>query len=307
MGDTLHSTQSPHILWAKPILDLQKKILIEQCQSLLLQKIIPRLVIVLVGGESSSLIYTRNKKLFAESLGAQCDILSLPIDVTPEILLSTLEALNTNPLIHGVLIQRPLPQKILHALGMEKIHHLVAAEKDVDGLHPDNMKSLLWKVEDPHFYLSCTPKGILAMINFYQIPLSSAHVVIIGRSLIVGKPLSLLLSQHNATVTLCHSKTKHLSHLTKEADIIISAVGRPKYLHQGYFDPRKKSVVIDVGINKDQAGALCGDADYTNILPYVSHITPVPGGIGPLTVLSLAQNLLKATVRLTHQSLSSHL
>ena len=196
--------------------------------------------------------------------------------------------------VHGLLVQLPLP-KHLHKIDLKE---LIPAEKDVDGFHYLNLGKLIASNTSDSF-IPCTPKGILQLLNYNHISLEGKHAVIIGRSLIVGKPLSVLLTNHNATVTLCHSYTQNLERLTKEADIIFVAIGIPNFLGKTYLSNTKKQIIIDIGINTRPDKKLCGDVNFNEIQNLVEAITPVPGGIGPLTILSLTQNLLLAAERST--------
>jgi methylenetetrahydrofolate dehydrogenase (NADP+)/methenyltetrahydrofolate cyclohydrolase len=278
------------ILAAKPIVDNALADLVNRCRSLKLLNKIPFLKVVLVGNNPASIIYTNNKKKFCEKVGARCEIIHLSENINPKEFINIIEDINQDSEVHGLIIQLPVPEK-LKSINLNKI---VAKEKDVDGFHPENLFDLLKADLNPKSLLPCTPRGIRDLLNFYKIPMAGKHAVVIGRSMIVGKPMSLLLSAENATVTLCHSYTKNLKDITRIADILIVATGHEKLITKDHINPDKKTVVIDVGMNRDQQGQLCGDVDYDKIFPLVSAITPVPGGVGPLTILSLVQNLITA-------------
>ena len=247
--------------------------------------------VVLVGSDPASIIYTSSKKKFAEKIGALCDIIALDESITEQEFLKTINEINHDDSVHGCIIQMPLPKHLSHL----DVGRLVAKEKDIDGFHPENLYALLSNNGDQHDFISCTPKGILTLMQESQISIAGKHVVIIGRSMIVGKPLAMLLTNHNATVTLCHSQTENLKDLTKKCDILVSAIGKAHFIDESYLSPNKNQVIIDVGMNTDTEGNLCGDVHFEKVVSLVSAITPVPGGVGPMTIVSLAQNLLQAS------------
>lgn len=278
------------ILSSKVFIDSKRSELKLRCQKIKLQNIIPKLSVVLVGQNPASLSYVKNKQKFCLEIGADCQILELNKDIEPQKFLDSISQLNRDENIHGIIIQLPLPSH-LQTLDISK---LVNAEKDVDGFHPENALGIYFN-KKAHF-LPCTPAGIIAfLIEYLKIDLSQKLVCLVGRSNIVGKPLLHLLNQANATVIWTHSKTKNLSVLTKQADIIISATGARKYLNQNYFDKNKDQLVIDVGISGGSGIELAGDLDSNSIqdFPNLSY-TPVPGGVGPLTVYKLIDNLILA-------------
>jgi methylenetetrahydrofolate dehydrogenase (NADP+)/methenyltetrahydrofolate cyclohydrolase len=278
------------ILAAKPIVDNALADLVDRCHSLQHLNKIPFLKVVLVGNNPASIIYTNNKKKFCEKVGARCEIIHLSENIDPKEFIKIIEGINHDSEVHGLIIQLPVPEK-LKSINLNKI---VAKEKDVDGFHPENLFDLLKADLNPKSLLPCTPRGIRDLLNFYKIPMAGKHAVVIGRSMIVGKPMSLLLSAENATVTLCHSRTQNLKEITRTADILIVATGHEKLITKDHINSERKTVVVDVGMNRDQHGQLCGDVDYDQVFPLVSAITPVPGGVGPLTILSLVQNLITA-------------
>jgi methylenetetrahydrofolate dehydrogenase (NADP+)/methenyltetrahydrofolate cyclohydrolase len=279
------------LLLAKPVVEASLKILQSATTEFQNKNIIPYMKVILVGEHKPSVIYTRNKKKFMEKFGAKCDIVNLPENINEEEFRNTVLEMANNKLVHGLFVQLPLPNH----LSKVDIPKLIPAEKDVDGFHGDNIFKLFSGDIGDNSLLPCTPKGIVSLLKFYNIELSGKNVVIIGRSHIVGKPLSLLLTNHDATVTLCHSKSKNTKELCQNADIIISAVGKPRYLDITYLSENNNQVLIDVGINHDSDGKLCGDLNFDEVKDHVEAITPVPGSIGPMTILSLAQNLLQAT------------
>ncbi|PIK14218.1 bifunctional 5,10-methylenetetrahydrofolate dehydrogenase/5,10-methenyltetrahydrofolate cyclohydrolase [Halobacteriovorax sp. JY17] len=278
------------ILKSKPIVRKSLQILAEKSNSLREQGITPCMKVILVGDNPASLIYTRNKKRFMEKFGAECEIIKLPSELTEVDFLARVQSIVSDKNNHGCFIQLPLPKQLAHI----DVGELIEPSKDVDGFNKANIMNLYKGEKGERALIPCTPKGIITLCDYYNIELASKRVVVIGRSLIVGKPMSMLLTNHNATVTLCHSKTVNLEEHTKSADIIIVAIGSAKFLKKGHLSDSKKQYIIDVGMNHDEDGKLCGDVDFENVRDYVAGITPVPGGIGPMTILSLAQNLLQA-------------
>lgn len=250
----------------------------------------PVLKVVLVGNDPASIRYTKNKKKFCEQIGASCEIIKLDAQIEMNLFLKTIKQLNDDQSVNGIIIQLPLPS----ALGHLNVGELISPEKDVDGFHPLNTYALYAKRSAEKTLLPCTPKGIVTLLNHYQIKVAGKLVLVLGRSLIVGRPMSLLLSNLNATVVMAHSQTNELRELTKKADLIVSAMGKAEMIDETYFSPTKKPVLIDVGMNLNSRGELCGDVAFEKVLPYVSAITPVPGGVGPMTILSLAENLILA-------------
>lgn len=276
------------LLEAAPLVALKKDELRQSCLSLKKQGITPRMEVLLVGDNPASQLYTKKKKIFCETVGAECEIIHLPESVSAEAFLKALDKITKNPLVHGCFVQLPLPKQ-LEKLDLAR---LIPAAKDVDGFHPENIYQIV--LQGVGELSPCTPKGVMALLEYYKVPIKGAHVVVIGRSMIVGKPMALMLTQADATVTLCHSKTKDLKSFTKQADVIVTAVGRPNYLDASYLNRQKKQWVIDVGINHDEDQNLCGDLDHKSVDCFVHAFSPVPGGVGPMTILTLVQNLLQA-------------
>lgn len=279
------------LLKASPIVKDLKKHLTQEVQELRTKGVIPTLRVILVGNHKPSLIYTANKKKLVNSLGADCEIIHLSEDIEEKEFLNQVKKITSDPLVHGAFIQLPVPDHLAHLNLSELIPH----KKDIDGFHAYNLYGILQKGTRSEGLIPCTPLGITTLLKRNDIELSGKSVVVIGRSMIVGKPMGLLALNSDATVTYCHSKTQHLENYTKHADIIISAVGKPRFLTRDYLNQEKKQVLIDVGINHDQSGKICGDLDFENIKDHCQAITPVPGGVGPMTIISLAQNLIKAT------------
>lgn len=244
----------------------------------------PTLVVILVGENPASKIYVNNKKKTAESLGINSIVINYPDNIEENILLTKIEELNKAPDITAILVQLPLPKHI----DKSKIINAISPQKDVDGFTPYNF-GRLFEGEEPFVY-PCTPKGIIRLLDEYKIPLEGQHAVIVGRSNIVGKPLSQMLLNRNATVTICHSRTKNLAEITKTADILISAVGG-KIIGKNML--KSNCVVVDVGIFKDENGKTRGDIDFKNVAPVASYISPVPGGVGPMTIAMLMSNTVE--------------
>lgn len=245
---------------------------------------IPTLAVVLVGDDPASAIYVRNKKRACEYVGIKSVSVRLGQDTTQEKLEQTLNDLNNDKSINGILLQLPLPK----GLDERKALNCIAPEKDVDGLSSVNLGKLITKEVG---ITPCTPTGVMEFFKEYNIDLTGKNVVIINRSILVGKPLALMMLNANATITICHSKTQNISEYTKKADVIVTAVGKAKFLTEDMV--KDGAVVIDVSIVRTETG-LCGDADYENIKDKASYITPVPGGVGPMTIAMLMENTLKA-------------
>lgn len=248
----------------------------------------PGLAVILTGNNQASHTYVRNKEKKCIELGIHSELYKFPISVTEKELISKIKELNNNKNIDGILLQLPLPTHIKP----EYLIETILPAKDVDGLHPLNMGKLIAGQE---CLKPCTPQGVIEILKHYDIPLEGAQVVIVGRSTLVGKPLSTLLLAENATVITVHSKSKNITKITKNADILISAIGKAKLIKNNWIKPG--SVVIDVGINKvieDGKKKLVGDVDFEDVSPICKAITPVPGGVGPMTIAMLMVNTLKA-------------
>jgi len=248
----------------------------------------PCLATVLVGADPASEVYIRNKRQACERVGIESRHTTLPAETTESQLFDLVYALNRDDGVHGILVQLPLPKQIVEA----RILHAVDPAKDVDCFHPENVGRL---VQGAPRFLPCTPHGCQQLLMRNNLDPAGKHVVVVGRSDIVGKPLANMLIQKapgaDATVTLCHSRTRDLPSLTRQADILVAAIGRPKFITAEMVKPG--AVVIDVGINRTESG-LCGDVDFTTVAQVASHITPVPGGVGPLTIAMLLKNTLTA-------------
>ena len=244
----------------------------------------PNFVVIQVGIDEASNIYIKQKTKMAQDVGYGYTHLKLDKEITEEELLSKIDELNNDDNIHGILVQMPLPSHI----DINKVQNRVIPEKDIDGLSDINAGKLFHN-KDALF--SCTPYGVMEILKRYNIDVIGKHAVVVGRSNLVGKPMSTMLTNAGATVTLCHSKTKDLAKYTQDADILIVTVGKPKLITSEMVS--KGCVVVDVGISRTEAG-ICGDVDYENVASKCSYITPVPGGVGPMTVAMLGMNILKA-------------
>lgn len=245
----------------------------------------PGLAVILVGNNPASRVYVRNKHKACLEVGINSYEITMPEETTEEELLNKIAELNADESVHGILVQLPLPKHISE----DNVINSISPEKDVDAFHPANVGKIVIGKYD---FLPCTPAGIMELLHFYNIDISGKECVVIGRSNIVGKPMALLLLAENGTVTVCHSRTKELSEVTKRADILVVAIGRPKFVTKDMVKPG--AVVIDVGINRLNDGKLCGDVDYEAVEPIVDMITPVPGGVGPMTITMLLKNTLTA-------------
>lgn len=241
----------------------------------------PHLVVILVGDDPASELYVGMKKKNAESIGIKSTILKYPHDAEEKTILDKIEELNNDNSVHAILVQLPLPKQISE----QKVIQAISPKKDVDGFTPENIGKISIGVE-PYAY-PCTPKGVLRLLDEYNIELEGKHFVMVGRSNIVGKPLAQMALNRNATVTICHSRTKNLEEITKTADILVSAVGKSKIINKKMI--KSGCVIIDVGTSKID-GKLFGDVDYYEVSEEVSYITPVPGGVGPMTRASLMEN-----------------
>lgn len=243
------------------------------------------LAVILVGEDPASQVYVRNKQIACEYVGINSKTYNLPEDTLQEELLKLIDGLNNNVRVNGILVQLPLPKHIDENLIIKNISPL----KDVDGFHPENVGKL--SIGQSGF-VSCTPAGIIELLKRYKIEIEGKHCLVIGRSNIVGKPMAMLLLGENGTVTVCHSKTKDLKNLTKQADILVSAIGKAKFINKEYI--KEGAVIIDVGMNRDENNKLCGDVDFDSVKNHVKAITPVPGGVGPMTIAMLLNNCVES-------------
>ncbi|TKI87244.1 bifunctional methylenetetrahydrofolate dehydrogenase/methenyltetrahydrofolate cyclohydrolase FolD [Bacillus mycoides] len=252
------------------------------------QGIVPGLAVILVGEDPASRSYVKGKEKGCEQVGIYSELIELPETITEERLLAEIDRLNGDDRINGILVQLPLPKHIEEKAIIERI----SPEKDVDGFHPISVGRMMTGQDT---FLPCTPHGILELVKETNLDISGKHVVVIGRSNIVGKPVGQLFLNENATVTYCHSKTQNIKELSKLADILIVAVGRPKMVTADYI--KEGAVVIDVGVNRLETGKLCGDVDFDNVLDVAGYITPVPKGVGPMTITMLLHNTVESAKR----------
>lgn len=255
--------------------------------------VLPRLAVIIVGSDPASEVYVRNKQRTCEELGICSDHIALPAETTKEELLACIEELNVDPEVHGILVQLPLPAQI--AEDEEEILSHIDPRKDVDGFHPVNVGHLVLGAPGLR---PCTPAGCIRMLDYAGIPIEGAHAVIIGRSNIVGKPMAHLLLERNATVTICHSRTQNLAAIARTADILVAAVGRPRFVTADMV--KEGATVIDVGINRIAPKQLVGDVDFDAAAAVAGAITPVPGGVGLLTVAMLMENVVQAAKAQNH-------
>lgn len=250
---------------------------------------LPHLVVILVGDNPASVSYVTGKGKACEEIGIKNTTIKKPETISEKELLDIIDELNNDSTVDGILVQLPLPKHI----NPDLVINAITPSKDVDGFHPINVASLYLKQPG---IVSCTPKGIIEVLDFANIQIEGKHAVVIGRSNIVGMPVSKLLLDRNATVTICHSRTKNLAEITNTADIIIAAVGKAKFVKAEMV--REGAVVIDVGVNRDEVtGKLCGDVDFKDVEPKASYITKVPGGIGPMTITCLMENTLECYIK----------
>jgi len=248
--------------------------------------VFPKLAVILVGDDPASKIYVNNKNKACQKVGIEFEEHLFPEKTTQEELDSLIDSLNERDDINGILLQYPIPDH----LDVDEAFRRISPKKDVDGFNPVNVGKLALGQDT---FVSCTPFGIMKMLEFYNIEPEGKHAVIIGRSNIVGKPMAQCLLKANSTVTICHSRTKNLSEITKQADILVVAIGKPQFVTEDMV--KEGAVVIDVGINRLEDGKIVGDVDFENVNKKASYITPVPGGVGPMTITMLLNNVVKAT------------
>lgn len=256
-----------------------------EVQELKEKGVTPGLAVIIVGNDPASEVYVASKERACAELSMYSEKYALPEETTEEELLKLVEELNNRDEIHGILCQLPLPRHINEKTILDAISPL----KDVDAFHPQNVGKIMIGDYD---FLPCTPAGIMEMLKYSNIDPAGKHCVVIGRSNIVGKPMAMLMLHANATVTICHSRTQNLKEITKQADILVAAVGRANFVTADMVKPG--AVVVDVGMNRPEGGKLCGDVNFSEVEPIASAITPVPGGVGPMTISMLMQNTLAA-------------
>jgi len=245
----------------------------------------PKMAVIMVGNDPASSVYVKNKSKACEKVGIEFEEFLFEENIEEEVLLETIEKLNKDDSVHGILLQCPVPKHI----NTNKALRTISPKKDIDGFNPVNVGNLTIG-EDA--FISCTPYGVIKMLEAYNIETEGKKAVILGRSNIVGKPMIQCMLNKNATVTVCHSRTKNIEEIVKQADIVIAAIGKPKFVTENMV--KEGAVVIDVGINRLDDGTICGDVDYDNLVNKASYITPVPGGVGPMTIAMLLNNVVKA-------------
>ncbi|TKI55959.1 bifunctional methylenetetrahydrofolate dehydrogenase/methenyltetrahydrofolate cyclohydrolase FolD [Brevibacillus antibioticus] len=280
------------ILQGKEVAQSIRAELANEVAELKKQGIVPGLTVVIVGDDPASHSYVRGKAKGCEEVGITSEIMMKDADITEEELLVIIQQLNENPNVNGILVQLPLPAHISEHAVIEAI----APEKDVDGFHPISIGNMVLGNDT---MLPCTPHGIIELIKRTGTQMAGKHAVVIGRSNIVGKPVSLLLQQENATVTMCHSRTQHLEEYTQKADILVVATGRAHMIGKEHVKPG--AVVIDVGVNRIETGKLVGDVKFDEVKEVASFITPVPGGVGPMTITMLLKNTVTAAKKQAKQ------
>jgi methylenetetrahydrofolate dehydrogenase (NADP+) / methenyltetrahydrofolate cyclohydrolase len=259
----------------------------ERVQALTEQGIVPGLAVILVGDNQASQTYVRSKQRSCEKAGIHSELRHLSEETTEEELLNHIRELNEDPTIDGILVQLPLPKQISEQAVIEAI----SPAKDVDGFHPISIGKMMTGEKT---FLPCTPHGIIELLKASNVDIAGKHAVVVGRSNIVGKPVGQLLLNEHATVTYCHSRTPDLNAITKQADILVVAVGIAKLIKKE--DVKPGAVVIDVGMNRDENGKLCGDVDFADVEEVASHLTPVPGGVGPMTITMLLENTIESAI-----------
>ncbi|KQU20658.1 bifunctional 5,10-methylene-tetrahydrofolate dehydrogenase/5,10-methylene-tetrahydrofolate cyclohydrolase [Bacillus sp. Leaf13] len=290
---------SAQIINGKEIAEAVRQEISKEVQQLREKNIVPGLAVILVGDNQASQTYVRNKQKACEDLGMHSVLIKKPADLTQEELIQNIDELNQDDSIHGILVQLPLPGHIQEKAIIEAI----SPEKDVDGFHPINIGRMMTGQDA---FLPCTPYGVMVMLEHIGYELEGKHVVIVGRSNIVGKPAGQLFLNADATVTYCHSKTEDLAYYTKQADVVVAAVGKRDTITSDHI--KEGAVVIDVGMNRNDEGKLCGDVAFEEVKNKASYITPVPKGVGPMTITMLMKNTVKSaqkTLNLNKQALKS--
>lgn len=273
------------ILDGKKTAQKVKDALKERVEQLKKDGLTPGLAVIIVGNDSASRVYVNNKKKACEYVGIHSEEYALPEETTQDELIALVKKLNEKKDIHGILCQLPLPKHI----NEEAVINAIDPQKDVDAFHPVNVGKIMIGNFD---FLPCTPAGVMELIDESGIDLTGKHCVVVGRSNIVGKPQAMLLLHRNATVTICHSKTENLPQVCRTADVLVVAVGRAKMIDESYI--KEGAVVIDVGMDRDENGKLCGDVDFDSACKKAGYITPVPGGVGPMTIATLMKNAVTA-------------
>ncbi|MGL5347653.1 MAG: bifunctional 5,10-methylenetetrahydrofolate dehydrogenase/5,10-methenyltetrahydrofolate cyclohydrolase [Peptostreptococcaceae bacterium] len=280
------TTTKGQIIKGKPVADQMSESLIQEVNELVKVGINPKLTIVRVGARGDDLAYERGALKKCQTIGIETEVLELAEDITQEQYIEELTKLNNDDNVHGILCFRPLPKQ----LDEEAIKYVISPEKDVDCFSPINSAKVM--EGDTTGFPPCTPTAVVEILKHYNVDLKGANVAVLGRSMVVGKPAAMLLLNENATVTICHSRTKDLAEVTSKADVLVAAVGRARMVKENFV--KEGAVVIDVGINVDEEGNLCGDVDTNAVLDKVSMVTPVPAGVGSVTTSILAKHVIKA-------------
>ncbi|KAF7597767.1 MAG: bifunctional methylenetetrahydrofolate dehydrogenase/methenyltetrahydrofolate cyclohydrolase [Candidatus Dactylopiibacterium carminicum] len=276
------------IIDGKALAEKVREEIAQRAAELTAQGVQPCLAVILVGEDPASAVYVRNKVAGCEKAGFRSLKFTYPVDVAPEVVFAKIAELNADATVHGILVQLPLPKQF----DADKVLEAISPEKDVDGFHAENFGLLL---QGRKSFYPCTPWGVMKMLDSEGVQLKRMEAVVIGRSNIVGKPMAVMLLSRGATVTVCHSQTKDLAFHTKRADLVVAAVGRAKFLTGDMIKPG--AVVVDVGINRDADGKLCGDVDFDTARDVASLLTPVPGGVGPMTITMLLANTVESAQR----------
>ncbi len=284
---------SAQIINGKEIAESVRQEISKEVQQLREKNIVPGLAVILVGDNQASQTYVRNKQKACEDLGMHSVLIKKPAELSQEELIQSIAELNQDDSIHGILVQLPLPGHIQEKAIIEAI----SPEKDVDGFHPINIGRMMTGQDA---FLPCTPYGVMVMLEYIDYDLEGKHVVIVGRSNIVGKPAGQMFLNANATVTYCHSRTKDLAYYTKQADVVVAAVGKRDTITSDHI--KEGAVVIDVGMNRNDEGKLCGDVAFDEVKNKASYITPVPKGVGPMTITMLMKNTVKSAQKALEQN-----
>ncbi|AMM93807.1 bifunctional methylenetetrahydrofolate dehydrogenase/methenyltetrahydrofolate cyclohydrolase FolD [Peribacillus simplex] len=284
---------SAQIINGKEIAESVRQEMSKEVQQLREKNIVPGLAVILVGDNQASQTYVRHKQKACEDLGMHSVLIKKPAELSQEELIQSIDELNQDDSIHGILVQLPLPGHIQEKAIIEAI----SPEKDVDGFHPINIGRMMTGQDA---FLPCTPYGVMVMLEYIDYDLEGKHVVIVGRSNIVGKPAGQMFLNANATVTYCHSKTKDLAYYTKQADVVVAAVGKRDTITSEHI--KEGAVVIDVGMNRNEEGKLCGDVAFDEVKNKASFITPVPKGVGPMTITMLMKNTVKSAQKALEQN-----
>jgi len=277
------------IIKGKPVADFISEELTRKVEALKSKGLVPKLAIVRVGADPSDLAYERGALKRCESIGVAAEVKELSLDITQDDFIDELGKINRDASVNGILIFRPLPKQ----LDEKVIKYVIAPEKDVDCLSPVNVAKIM--ENDPTGFAPCTPSAVMEMLKYYKVPMSGKKAVVVGRSMVVGKPVSMLLLNENSTVTICHSKTQDMPSVCSEGDILVVGIGRAKMIDSRYV--KEGAVVIDVGINADAEGNLCGDVDTEDCIGKAAMITPVPAGVGSVTTSILAKHVVKACMQ----------